>query len=190
MLIATRLTCLQCRALAPHAPPSTNTSWLTTPSFVRFVMDGSYINIANVGDLLPSDDWKRVRNGTTDSSATASKRSSSRGRTGAVGSPVSGVKSISSSGFISSSRPASRASSRRSSIEHLLHDDTPQRQAIREAVIKRDADELRRLSTKGFIHHAMRRLVWYARLSLLYCCSSSSSDTLYSDHLACGSHHS
>lgn len=74
---------------------------------------------------------------------------------------ASGVKSMTSSGFVSSSsRPASRASSRRSSIEHVLHDDSPQRLAIREAVIKRDAEELRKLSTKGFIHDAMRRLVW------------------------------
>lgn len=133
--------------------------YLQRLSFAQLAMDGSYLAISSIGDFLQGDDWKRGQ-AATDPSTTASKRSSSRGLAGTAGSPMSGVKSISSSGFISSSKPTSRASSRRSSIEHLLHDDTPQRQAIREAVIKRDAEELRRLSTKGFIHHAMRRLVW------------------------------
>lgn len=64
-----------------------------------------------------------------------------------------------------SSRAQSRASSRRSSVDHTQHhaallEDTPHRRAVREAVIKRDVDSLRKLSSKGYCHDAMRRLVW------------------------------
>jgi hypothetical protein len=64
-----------------------------------------------------------------------------------------------------SSRAQSRASSRRSSIDYThshagSHEDTPHRNAVREAFIKRDIEELRRLSAKGFVNDSMRRLVW------------------------------
>lgn len=147
-------------------------------------MDSSFVAIANLSDFLPGSSAGGHEGRTTSRSAastpsslrsrspvTTSKRSSSgaglhghsNGHSnghGSYGNGFSAMHSFSSSGFASSSKPTSRASSRRSSIEHILHDDSPHRNAIREAVIKRDAEALRKLSVKGFIHDAMRRLVW------------------------------
>lgn len=77
-----------------------------------------------------------------------------------------------SSSNLSTASPAStylatsRASSRRSSVDHALLEDSPHKRAIRECFIKRDIQELRKLSTKGFVHDAMRRLVWSASFTL------------------------
>lgn len=59
------------------------------------------------------------------------------------------------------------ASSRRSSLDHshshaALTEESSHTRAVREAFVRKDVEELRRLSPKGYVNDAMRRLIWWA----------------------------
>ena len=96
---------------------------------------------------------------------TARSSSPARGHPGGSGSAsrsAASTSTVAGAGLFSNltSPAVSRASSRRSSVDLGTGEDTAQRNAVREAVIRRDLDELRRLAVRGFVHDAMRRLVW------------------------------
>ena len=127
-------------------------------SFLRFLAE------AATGVQVPPP--RPAGQGRSSSPARAHPGGSSNGNsngTGSRGAASSSTYASTTVGglFSNLTSPAvSRASSRRSSVDLGIGEDAAQRNAVREAVIRRDLDELRRLAVKGYVHDAMRRLVW------------------------------